>query len=140
MSAIASASKITFNELIRPALSPSPVQAACWPYRPGMCFGTLLRLCDTRGEYLVVVFEADEQMFGVVCTCRQRKLEGGGFDGIKFACFPVSIAGFRADEPATVEFVRTWLSFLRKVRLAGRGVGFRQRARWRQTLSIHRRN
>jgi type I restriction enzyme, S subunit len=30
------------------------------------------------------------------------------FDG----CFPDSVVGFRADEPATVEFVRCWLSFL----------------------------
>ncbi|MFH1743235.1 MAG: restriction endonuclease subunit S [bacterium] len=30
------------------------------------------------------------------------------------ACFPDSIVGFRSDEPATVEFVRTWLSFLQK--------------------------
>lgn len=28
------------------------------------------------------------------------------------ACFPDSVVGFRADEPATVEFVRGWLSFL----------------------------
>ena len=92
---------------------------------PGACFGTPLRPSDPRGEYLVVVFEADEQMFGEVCTCRQRKLEGGGFDGIRFACFPDSIVGFRSDEPATVEFVRNWLSFLQKAGLAGRGVGFR---------------
>lgn len=30
------------------------------------------------------------------------------------ACFPDSVVGFRADEPATVEFVRCWLSFLQK--------------------------
>lgn len=30
------------------------------------------------------------------------------------ACFPDSVVGFRADELATVEFVRTWLSFLQK--------------------------
>jgi type I restriction enzyme S subunit len=30
------------------------------------------------------------------------------------ACFPDSIVGFRSDEPSTVEFVRTWLSFLQK--------------------------
>jgi type I restriction enzyme, S subunit len=30
------------------------------------------------------------------------------------ACFPDSIVGFRSDEPATIEFVRTWLSFLQK--------------------------
>lgn len=28
------------------------------------------------------------------------------------ACFPDSVVGFRADEPATVEYVRGWLSFL----------------------------
>ncbi|NOT28666.1 MAG: restriction endonuclease subunit S [Acidobacteria bacterium] len=28
------------------------------------------------------------------------------------ACFPDSVVGFRADDPATVEFVRSWLSFL----------------------------
>jgi type I restriction enzyme S subunit len=28
------------------------------------------------------------------------------------ACFPDSVVGFRSDEPATVEFVRGWLSFL----------------------------
>ena len=28
------------------------------------------------------------------------------------ACFPDSVVGFRADEPATIEFVRGWLSFL----------------------------
>jgi type I restriction enzyme S subunit len=28
------------------------------------------------------------------------------------ACFPDSVVGFRAEEPATVEFVRCWLSFL----------------------------
>lgn len=28
------------------------------------------------------------------------------------ACFPDSVVGFRADEPGTVEFVRSWLSFL----------------------------
>ncbi|MDB5863479.1 MAG: hypothetical protein JWO70_1285 [Betaproteobacteria bacterium] len=30
------------------------------------------------------------------------------------ACFPDSIVGFRAEDPATVEFVRNWLSFLQK--------------------------
>ena len=30
------------------------------------------------------------------------------------ACFPDSIVGFIADDPATVEFVRVWLSFLQK--------------------------
>ena len=30
------------------------------------------------------------------------------------ACFPDSVVGFRAVDPATVEFVRTWLSFLQK--------------------------
>lgn len=30
------------------------------------------------------------------------------------ACFPDSVVGFRADDPATVEFVRVWLSFLQK--------------------------
>ena len=30
------------------------------------------------------------------------------------ACFPDSVVGFLADEPATVEFVRVWLSFLQK--------------------------
>lgn len=30
------------------------------------------------------------------------------------ACFPDSVVGFRANEPATVEFVRVWLSFLQK--------------------------
>ncbi len=30
------------------------------------------------------------------------------------ACFPDSIVGFRAEDVATVEFVRTWLSFLQK--------------------------
>ena len=30
------------------------------------------------------------------------------------ACFPDSVVGFRAEEPATVEFVRCWLSFLQK--------------------------
>ncbi|GMV83795.1 MAG: hypothetical protein AMXMBFR7_49790 [Planctomycetota bacterium] len=30
------------------------------------------------------------------------------------ACFPDSIVGFRAEDPATVEFVRSWLSFLQK--------------------------
>jgi type I restriction enzyme S subunit len=28
------------------------------------------------------------------------------------ACFPDSVVGFRAEEPGTVEFVRSWLSFL----------------------------
>lgn len=28
------------------------------------------------------------------------------------ACFPDSVVGFRSDKPATVEFVRGWLSFL----------------------------
>jgi type I restriction enzyme S subunit len=28
------------------------------------------------------------------------------------ACFPDSVVGFRSDEPATVEFVRCWFSFL----------------------------
>jgi len=28
------------------------------------------------------------------------------------ACFPDSVVGFRSDDPATIEFVRTWLSFL----------------------------
>jgi type I restriction enzyme S subunit len=30
------------------------------------------------------------------------------------ACFPDSIVGFRSEEAATIEFVRTWLSFLQK--------------------------
>jgi type I restriction enzyme, S subunit len=30
------------------------------------------------------------------------------------ACFPDSVVGFRAADPATVEFVRVWLSFLQK--------------------------
>ena len=30
------------------------------------------------------------------------------------ACFPDSVVGFLAEDPATVEFVRTWLSFLQK--------------------------
>ena len=30
------------------------------------------------------------------------------------ACFPDSVVGFQADDPATVEFVRVWLSFLQK--------------------------
>jgi type I restriction enzyme S subunit len=30
------------------------------------------------------------------------------------ACFPDSVVGFCADEPATIEFVRAWLSFLQK--------------------------
>ena len=30
------------------------------------------------------------------------------------ACFPDSVVGFRADTPATVEYVRVWLSFLQK--------------------------
>jgi len=30
------------------------------------------------------------------------------------ACFPDSVVGFRAEDSATVEFVRTWLSFLQK--------------------------
>jgi type I restriction enzyme S subunit len=30
------------------------------------------------------------------------------------ACFPDSVVGFRADNPATVEYVRVWLSFLQK--------------------------
>lgn len=30
------------------------------------------------------------------------------------ACFPDSVVGFRAEEPATVEFVRVWLSFIQK--------------------------
>lgn len=30
------------------------------------------------------------------------------------ACFPDSVVGFRAEEPATVEFVRVWLSFLQQ--------------------------
>ena len=31
------------------------------------------------------------------------------------ACFPDSVVGFRADDPATVEFIRVWLSFLQKM-------------------------
>lgn len=31
------------------------------------------------------------------------------------ACFPDSVVGFRAEERATVEFVRLWLSFLQKI-------------------------
>ncbi len=30
------------------------------------------------------------------------------------ACFPDSVVGFRAEDPATVEYVRVWLSFLQK--------------------------
>lgn len=30
------------------------------------------------------------------------------------ACFPDSVVGFRSDNPATVEYVRVWLSFLQK--------------------------
>ena len=30
------------------------------------------------------------------------------------ACFPDSVVGFRADNPATVEYIRVWLSFLQK--------------------------
>ena len=30
------------------------------------------------------------------------------------ACFPDSVVGFRSDDPAIVEFVRIWLSFLQK--------------------------
>jgi type I restriction enzyme S subunit len=30
------------------------------------------------------------------------------------ACFPDSVVGFRADDASTVEYVRTWLSFLQK--------------------------
>jgi type I restriction enzyme S subunit len=30
------------------------------------------------------------------------------------ACFPDSVVGFRTEDPATVEFVRTWISFLQK--------------------------
>ena len=30
------------------------------------------------------------------------------------ACFPDSVVGFQADDPATVEYVRVWLSFLQK--------------------------
>lgn len=30
------------------------------------------------------------------------------------ACFPDSVVGFRAEESATVEYVRGWLSFLQK--------------------------
>ena len=30
------------------------------------------------------------------------------------ACFPDSVVGFRAEDAATVEFARTWLSFLQK--------------------------
>jgi type I restriction enzyme S subunit len=30
------------------------------------------------------------------------------------ACFPDSVVGFRSEDPATVEFVRIWLSFLQK--------------------------
>jgi len=30
------------------------------------------------------------------------------------ACFPDSVVGFTADDPATVEFVRVWLSFLQQ--------------------------
>ncbi|WNO05767.1 restriction endonuclease subunit S [Rhodoferax mekongensis] len=30
------------------------------------------------------------------------------------ACFPDSVVGFRADDPATVEYVRVWLSILQK--------------------------
>jgi type I restriction enzyme S subunit len=30
------------------------------------------------------------------------------------ACFPDSVVGFRADDPATVEFVRIWLSFVQR--------------------------
>lgn len=30
------------------------------------------------------------------------------------ACFPDSVVGFRADDAATVEFIRVWLSFLQK--------------------------
>lgn len=30
------------------------------------------------------------------------------------ACFPDSVVGFRADDPATVEYIRVWLSFLQK--------------------------
>jgi len=30
------------------------------------------------------------------------------------ACFPDSVVGFNSDEPATVEFIRVWLSFLQK--------------------------
>jgi len=31
------------------------------------------------------------------------------------ACFPDSVVGFRSDDPATVEYVRIWLSFLQKL-------------------------
>ena len=31
------------------------------------------------------------------------------------ACFPDSVVGFRADDPATVQYVRVWLSFLQKM-------------------------
>ena len=31
------------------------------------------------------------------------------------ACFPDSIVGFRTKDPATVEYIRTWLSFLQKM-------------------------
>jgi type I restriction enzyme S subunit len=31
------------------------------------------------------------------------------------ACFPDSVVGFRADDPATVYFAKTWLSFLQKM-------------------------
>lgn len=30
------------------------------------------------------------------------------------ACFPDSVVGFRSDNPATIEYVRVWLSFLQK--------------------------
>jgi type I restriction enzyme, S subunit len=50
---------------------------------------------------------------GTLCITIAANIAKTGI--LKFdACFPDSVVGFRADDPATVEYVRVWLSFLQK--------------------------
>ena len=50
---------------------------------------------------------------GTLCITIAANIAKTGI--LKFdACFPDSIVGFRAEDSATVEFVRSWLSFLQK--------------------------
>ncbi len=50
---------------------------------------------------------------GTLCITIAANIAKTGI--LKFdACFPDSVVGFSSDDPATIEYVRVWLSFLQK--------------------------
>lgn len=75
------------------------------------CDGYIYKYCGTYSDY--GLRQSKKWPAGTLCITIAANIAKTGILKLD-ACFPDSIVGFCAKEPATVEYIRIWISFLQK--------------------------